>query len=187
MTVAIHANDFGAAQDLDSGGVHDPMGQITRHALAKIIAADEEEDLAHVLRKIDCRLAGRVAAAHQHDIRAAAHLRLVRCGGIVDTSAFESTTILNLEAAILRAGGDEQTFRDNIFSALRFKNGIHLVEGQLCYRRWNRYARAELIGLKNRAIGQFASGDTSRKSQVILDAHAAPRLTSWSGVFEHDR
>jgi hypothetical protein len=79
------------------------MGQITRHAFAKIIAADEEEDLARVLRKIDRRLAGRVAAAHQHDIRAAAHLRLVRCGGIIDTGAFESTTILNLEPSILRA------------------------------------------------------------------------------------
>src|SRR6266513_688766 len=95
MTVAIHANDLGAAQDLDIGGVHDPMGQITRHALAKIIATNEQEDPARVLRKINCRLAGRVAAAHQHDIRAAAHLRLVRCGGIVDTSAFESTAVFN--------------------------------------------------------------------------------------------
>src|SRR6476660_1322878 len=107
MTVAIHANNFGAAEDLDIGGVHDPMGQITRHALAKIIAADEEEDLARVLRKINRSLAGRITAAYQHDIRAAAHLRLVRCGGIVDTSAFESTTILNLEAAILCASGDK--------------------------------------------------------------------------------
>src|SRR5438105_4578245 len=107
MTVAIHANDFGATKDLDVGGVHDSMGQITRHALAKIIAADEEKDFAHVLRKINRRLAGRVTAAHQRDIRAAAHLRLVRCGGIINTGAFESTTMLNLESSILRAGGDE--------------------------------------------------------------------------------
>src|SRR6266480_867387 len=166
MTVAIHANDFGAAKDLDVGGVHDSMGQITRHAPAKIIAADEQEDLARVLRKINRSLAGRITAARQHDIRSAAHLRLVRCRRIINTSAFESTAMLNLETAILRAGGDEQTFGDNIFSALQFKNGIHLVEGQLSYRRWNRYARAKLIGLKNRAIGQLASGDAGRKSQI---------------------
>src|SRR6266704_4163001 len=105
MTVAIHANDFGTAKDLDVGGVHDSMGQITRHTLAKIVAADEQEDLARVLRKINRRLAGGVTAAHQHDIRAAAHLRLVRCSGI-NASAFKTTTMLNLETAILRAGGD---------------------------------------------------------------------------------
>src|SRR5437899_2027245 len=129
MTVAIHANDFGAAKDLDVGGVHDPMGQITRHALAKIIAADEEEDLARVLRKINRSLASRITAAHQHDIRAAAHLLLVGCRGIINAGAFESTTMLNLETAIFRAGGDEQTLGDNIFSTLQFKNGIRLVEG----------------------------------------------------------
>src|SRR5207248_11355055 len=75
----------------------------------------------------------------------------------------------------------------NIFSALQFKNGIHLVEGQLSYRRWNRYARPELIGLKNSAIGQLASGDAGRKSQIIFDAHAAPGLTSPHAVIEHDR
>src|SRR5207302_1997809 len=126
MTVAIHPNDFGAAKDFDVGGVHDPTGQITRHALAKIIAADKQEDLARVLRKIDRSLAGRVAAAHEHDIRAAAHLCLVRCGGIINASPLESTTMLNLEAAIFRAGGDKQTFGDNIFSAFQFKNGISL-------------------------------------------------------------
>jgi len=46
MTVAMHANDFGAAKDLDVGGVRDPMGQITRHALAKISATNEQEDLS---------------------------------------------------------------------------------------------------------------------------------------------
>src|SRR4029077_12402860 len=163
------------------------MGQVTRHAFAKIIAAQEEEDLAHVLRKIDRGLAGRIATAYQYDIRAAAHLRLVRCGGIVDTNAFESTTMLNLEAAILRAGGDEQTFGDNIFSAFQFKNGIRLVEGQFSCRRWNRYLRAELIRLKNRATGQLASGDAGRKSQVIFDAHAPPGLTSPRRMLEHNR
>src|SRR5207237_898610 len=128
MTVAIHTNDFGAAKDLNVGGVHDSMGQITRHALAKIITADEQEDLARVLRKINRGLAGRVTAAYQHDIRSAAHLRLVRCGGIINTSAFESITMLNLKTAILRAGGDEQTFGDNIFSVFQVKNGIRLVE-----------------------------------------------------------
>src|SRR5205823_2416358 len=96
MTVAIHANDFGAAKDLDVGGVHDSMGQITRHALAKIIAADEKEDLARVMRKINSRLT-------------------------------------------------------------------------------------------NRAIGQLASSDAGRKSQIIFDPHAAPGLTSGRGVFEHNR
>src|SRR5438067_10188373 len=115
MTVAIHANDFGAAKDLDVGGVRDSMGQITRHALAKIIAADEQEDLARVLRKINRRLTGRITATYQHDIRAAAHLCLVRCRRIINTSAFESITMLNFETAILRAGGNEQTFGDNIF------------------------------------------------------------------------
>src|SRR5438128_11167845 len=117
MTVAIHANDFGTAKDLDVGGVRDPMGQITRHALANIIAADEQKDLVRVLRKINRSLAGRITAAHQHDIRAAVHLCLVRCGGIINTSTLESTTMLNLETAIFRAGGDDQTFGDNIFSA----------------------------------------------------------------------
>src|SRR5438067_4637071 len=146
MTVAIHTNDFGAAKDLNVGGVHDSMGQITRHALAKIITADEQEDLARVLRKINRGLAGRVTAAYQHDIRSAAHLRLVRCGGIINTSAFESTTMLNVETAILRAAGDEQTFGDNVFSAFQFKNGIPLIESQFSCWCWNRYTRAELIG-----------------------------------------
>jgi len=94
--------------------------------------------------------------------------------------------MLNFETAILRAAGDEQTFGDNVFSAFQFKNGIPLIESQFSCWCWNRYTRAELIGLKNARSGQLASGDAGRKSQVIFDAHAAAGLTSRSGVFEHD-
>ena len=49
MTIAVHANHFGAATQFDVRRVHDPMCQIARHALAKIIATDEQENLARIL------------------------------------------------------------------------------------------------------------------------------------------
>src|SRR5712692_1033766 len=60
MTVARHASDLAAAKDLDVWCVHDAMGEITRHAFAKIVAADQEEHLARILRKINSRLPSRV-------------------------------------------------------------------------------------------------------------------------------
>ena len=128
MTVAAHARDLGAAQYLDVRSVHNPVGEITRHAFAKIVAADQEEYLARMLRKVNGRLARRIAAAHKHNIRPAAHLLFVRRRRIINTGAFKSTAMLYIETAIFRARRNQETFGDNIFSAVQRENGIRLVE-----------------------------------------------------------
>src|SRR5713101_532513 len=187
MTVAVHASDRGAAKYLDVRGVHDPMGQIARHAFAKVIAPDEEEHLARILRKINGCLTRGVSTAHQRDVRTPAHLLFVRRGCVINTGAFKSTAILHIETAIFRAGGDEQTFGNNVFSAFQFKNRIYRVECQLRYRRWNGNTRAKLIGLENSAISQLASGDSGWKAQIIFNAHTAAGLSSRRRVLQHDR
>src|SRR6266446_3038439 len=111
-----------AAKDLDVRCVHDPMGEITGHAFAKIVPADEKEHLARVLRKIDGRLPCGVAAANEHDIRPTTHFNFVRRGRIINTAAFELAAAFDLEASIFRAGGDEQTFCRDSLPVLQLKN-----------------------------------------------------------------
>src|SRR6266571_1943037 len=103
MAIAEHAFDRSAAKYLDIWCAHDPMGEITGHAFAKIIAADQEKHLARVLRKINSRLTSGVAAADQHNVRRATHLRFVRRGRVINTAAFELIAIFHAEAAVLRA------------------------------------------------------------------------------------
>src|ERR1700730_11259173 len=110
MTIAEHAYDFGAAKYLDVGRVHDSVRQIARHALAKIVAPNQQGHFAHVLRKIDRRLSGRVATADQYYVRSAAHLRFVRRGRVIDAATLELLATFHAEFAILRAARDEQAF-----------------------------------------------------------------------------
>src|SRR3984893_17751167 len=128
MTVAIHASDLGAAKYLDVRCVHDPMGEITGHAFAKIVPADEKEPLAPVIEYTNCRLPRGLAAANEHLIRSPTHFNFVRRGRIINPAALELTAAFDLEASIFRAGGDEQTFCHDSLPALQRKNGIRLLE-----------------------------------------------------------
>ena len=95
------------------GGVLDPPGQVARHVLVQIVAADHA-NFADLPGQEDGGLAGGVAAADDHHVRAPAHLRLVRGRGIVDAAALEPLAALDVQPAVVGPGGDQQALGDEV-------------------------------------------------------------------------
>ena len=151
-------------------------GQVARHVLVEVVAADHEVDLADLAGEVDGGLAGGVAAADDHDVRPAAHLRLDRSRGVVDAAALEPLAPLDAEQAIVGAGGDQQAPGRDRLAAVEVEHGMPLVERQAGDLRGDGQARAELVGLHDGALGQLGAGDAGGEAEVVLDAHAAAGL-----------
>ena len=103
VAVAAHAPDHRVAEQLDVGRLLDPPGQVAGHALVQVVAAEQQPHLAGLSGEEDGRLAGGVAAAHEHHLGAPAKLRLVGRRGVVDARAFVTLAALHAEPAVLRA------------------------------------------------------------------------------------
>ena len=117
-------------QHLDVGGLLDPPGQVARHVLVEVVAADHEVHLAGLPGEEDGGLAGGVAAADDHDVRAPAHLRLVRRRGVVDAAALEPLAPLDAQPAVVGPGGDQQALGRDRLAAVEVQHRVAVVEGQ---------------------------------------------------------
>ena len=100
--------DFGVEQHLDVGRLLDAVGQVARHVLVQVVAADHEVDFAGLPGEEDGGLSGGVAAADDDHVRTPAHLRLDRRRGVVDAAALEPLAAFDVQQAVVGAGGDQQ-------------------------------------------------------------------------------
>src|SRR5215217_5463205 len=82
--------NLGVGEQLDVPCVRDPVDEVPRHALAKVVAPYEQVDPLCASRQKQCGLARRVAPAYDRDLLAFAPLGLGLCGGVVDTLALEA-------------------------------------------------------------------------------------------------
>ena len=150
--IAGHPLDLRVEQHLDVAGLLEPPGQVARHTLVQIVAADQDEHLPRLTGEEDGGLSGGVAATDDYHVRAPAHLRLVGCRGVIDAAALESLAPLDTETAILRAGGDQKALGNDGFATVQVKNGVGVVERQTGHRPGDRQAGTKLVGLEDCAI-----------------------------------
>ena len=76
VPVTVHPPDGRVGNQFDIGGLLNPMHQVAGHVLVQVIAADQEYHLAGVPGEKDGRLAGGIAATHNHHLGSAAQLGL---------------------------------------------------------------------------------------------------------------
>ena len=130
VAVAGHPPDLGVEEHLDVGGLLDPAGQVARHVLVEVVAADHEVDLAHLPGEEDGGLAGGVAAADDHHLRPPAHLRLDGRRGVVDAAALELLAPFDAQQAVVGPGGDQQALGRDRLAAVEVQHRVGVVERQ---------------------------------------------------------
>src|SRR5262249_59509947 len=81
---ALERYDLGAAAQGDVGRLLDAPDEVARHAGGEAVAADHDVDVLDRRREVDRRLARRVAAADDDDLRVLAELRLDMRRAVVD-------------------------------------------------------------------------------------------------------
>src|SRR5882724_1643217 len=183
---SLHALDRGVVEHLDVFGLLDAMGEVARHLLVQIVAAQEEVDLPRLAGEEDRGLAGGVAAADHHHLRSPAERRLVQGRGVVDAGALELRAAFGPQPAVLGAGCDQQALGGDRLAALELQHRVGVDEGQADDRRGHGQARPELVGLEDGALRQLAAGQAGGEAQVVLDPHAAAGLAAGPGALQDD-
>ena len=106
LAVTVELDHLGVLADRRSVVALDLVHQVARHRLAEVVAADQEPAARRVPGEEHRRLAGRVAAADDHDRIAGAELGLGLGGRVVDAAHLELVQPRHVEAPVLRTGRD---------------------------------------------------------------------------------
>src|SRR5690242_16478373 len=93
---------------------------------------------------------------------------------------------LDVEPSIVHSGRNEQTLGRDCFAPVETDDRIVLVERKSAHRRRNGKSGAELVCLNDGTVGQLTAGKSGRKSQVVLNSHAAPGLASRCRAFNDE-
>ena len=121
------------------------------------------------LRQKDCRLSGGVSSSDDDYFFALAELRRDERRAIIDSRAFELLDVLQRQLPVLGAARDDHRASVNQRpivdrDAIGSSGAI-----QFCRRFGDHQLGAELLRLRKRARGELGSGDSRRKSEIILD------------------
>ena len=100
MRFAGHFRNLAVRQQFDIFGLFDALRQIIRHIFPQIAAANQKKNLSHVLREINRRLSGGIAAADHANLFAAAHFRFHLRRRVIYARAVEFFASGNVEFAI---------------------------------------------------------------------------------------
>ena len=169
--------------DLDRRVALDLVDEVARHRLAEVAAADQQAALRGALGQEHRRLAGRVAAADDHDRVAAAQLRLGLRGGVVDAAALELA-----RAAARRGGGTGRRWRSRPCGPSPPRRS----ESGIAWRPCSLLSPTAAAGTASRApnlprldagpLGQLAAGDarpgsrgSSRSAPTCRPGRRTPR------------
>ena len=129
-------------------------------------------------REVDRRLSGGVAAAdHQHR-RAGADTRLEVGGRVVDAGALEALEVLDGQALVARAGGDDHRSRRDLAAVLEDDHVEAPLGAQTHDLARGVQPRAESQRLDGRARGEVSAGDAVGEARVVLDPRARAGLAA---------
>ena len=104
--LAVQGGDFAAVADRDAVAL-ELLDQVVGHRLAEVGAAVQEGDEGAAAGQPDGGLRGRVAAADHADPLGAAELRLGRPGGVEDADPLVAVEVVDRQAAVFGAGGEQ--------------------------------------------------------------------------------
>src|SRR5579862_6981709 len=155
----------------------DAAAQIARHALGEAARANQNVDVSSAARKVDCSLAGRVAAAHDDDFFALAKLGLDRSGAIVNAVALEAWKVLQRRLPVARAACNDDGARLDGATVVQVDAVRAAVTVDSC-NTVREQLRAELFCLRVGARRELPSGDAGRKTEIVFDARAGSGLAA---------
>ena len=140
-----------------------------------------------VLGQIDGRLTGRIAAADHRHFRPLAQPGLHRRGAEIDAAPLEPLGVVQRQAAVSGAGGDDHRARPHHVVVPHIDHIGTLGAVQPQGRPGGGQRGAELLGLHEGALGQVAAGDAGGKAQVVLDLGTGAGLAArCDGIHGHD-
>ncbi len=186
---AHHFPDLGVRQNFDVLlGLH-AAGEIARHALGKTFAADHQQHFRRAFGEKHRGLPRRVAAAGDDHGRAAADLSFSRRGRVVNAGALELLAPLGIQTMVIRARRDDDALgtKDRVAPlGLQDRAVLALDECEPERLRGHGKLRAETIGLKLRAVCQFAAADAGGEAEKVLDQRRSSGLSARRIAFQDD-
>ena len=186
MMVPLETDDFGADVENDRRVVLDATDQIPGHRVGQPVRADDHVDTPGGLRQEHGGLAGRVAAAHDHDLVASAQLRFHERRSVIHARALELCQVGDGQPAVLGPAGDDHRARRHARSLVQLDAVRFAVTSQVLGVVPDHHLGSELFRLRECAGRQLLAGDPGGEAEVVLDAGARARLTPGGGGLEHE-
>src|SRR5437764_1401067 len=186
MVVPLEADDFGAGMEHDRRVVLDATDQIAGHRVGEPVRPDDHVDAPGGLRQEHGGLTGRVAAAHDHDLVAAAQLRLHEGRGVIHARALELRQVGDGEPAVLGPAGDDDRARRHARSVVQLDAVRFAIAGQALGVAPDHQLGPELLRLVVGTVRQVLAGDPGGEAEVVLDTGARARLATGGGGLEHE-
>ena len=160
-----------------SGEHVDAFAEIFRHALAQIVAANDDLHLLGALRQKHCGLAGRVAAADNDGCGIAANARLDGGGCVVHAGTGQAIATFDIELPVAQSRGHQQAARAGHLTGTQAQV-MFAVGGTVdrLHADRRRELGAELERLQVAEIGQLGAADARGKADEVFDSGAAASL-----------
>src|SRR5262249_8494307 len=92
-----------------------------------------------------------------------------------------------VEPAIARTARDDHRATGDVAAVLEANDEVTGLLAEPCHRARRSQVGAELLRLDERSLGELATGDTERKTEVVLDTRACARLPPDSQAVDAQR
>src|SRR3954468_14100790 len=132
-------------------------------------------------------LAGRVPSADNGHALGPAELRLGRAGGVEDTDALVLVEVVDGQAPVLRAGGDQDRSGSDFAILLQLDDVAYVAGLERDRTIWRGQARVELSRLGDGAARELVACDPRREAEVILDPSRRTRLPAEPSALDDER
>ena len=176
--VAFQRRDLGPGVERDLRRLPDALHEIVGHGGGEAACAHQHVDVSGRSRQEHRRLAGRVAAANNNHLFAAAELRLHSGCGVVDALTFELDVVRHIQLSVAGAGGDDDhTGRDRLIVVEADPVELFGAVDAGDIAR-DRKPRSKLLRLDLRATGQRLAGDPGRETEVVFDLRRCASLAA---------
>jgi hypothetical protein len=159
-----------------------------RHRRLELLCPHDDAHAAGEQGEVGRRLPGRVAAAHDDDILAAAALGIPGHDRVVHAGAAEALDAVGLELTPLGSGRHHHRAGEHVLPVVEVDAHEALrAIGQLHRAMEAREHRVEAARLERRVARQLRAGDAGREAEVVLDARARAGLSAGSPGLCHER
>ena len=133
---------------------------------------------AGVLRQVHDCLAGRVAAADDHDLLVAAELGFHVGGGIVDPRALEGGEFREVELPVLDPAGHQHATGAEPGPVGEGDDSLAAVDPERPHRHRHGDPRAEPLRLQQRVPRELGTRDSGGEAEIVLDPRAGTGLAT---------
>src|SRR4028119_2011897 len=178
MVLSDRLDDARARADLDIRGLLYLLDEVLGHALAQVVRAAQDDDLAGVLGEVHRGLSGGVGPADHVDVLILARESLGHRGAVVDAAAGESLHPRYIQLAVRDAGGNEEDVATELRAVRKPYHPIWALDPHLRGLLGGEDLDLEPLRLGNGPPREVRSAEARREAEVVLYTAARPRLST---------